>query len=110
MKIENFDFEAVEASHEVVEAIVNQTFAVAIWRHDTSDATVYTFTKRRLPEGFYSLIDAPMFYTEKPVPGMETAREVSLNLGEIEEDMVFDELRTPLLKLTLLASSLDRPC
>lgn len=110
MKIENFNFEAVEASHEVVEALVGQTYAVTIWRHDTSDATFYSFTKRRLPEGFYSLIDAPLFYTEKPVPGYETAREVSLNLGEIEEDEVYDNMAEPLAKLLALSASLDRPC
>lgn len=110
MKIENFDFEAVGASHEVVEAIVGQTYAVIIWRHDTSDDSVWTYTKKRLPEGFYGLLDAPMFYSEKPVPGMETAREVSLDLGTVEEDEVYDNLAEPLAKLMALSASLDRPC
>jgi hypothetical protein len=106
MKLEQFDFDTVDMSQEVIEAIVGQTHLVAIWRHEGSEHTVWTFVKTQLPEGFFSLIDTPQFYTEERIPGMNGVR-VSVNFGETIEDEVYDNLSEPLSKLLTECARLD---
>jgi hypothetical protein len=106
MKLENFDFDTVDSSHEVIEAIVGQTHLVAIWRHDNFEQSVWTFVKTLLPEGFCSLIDTPQFYTEEAIPGMNGV-SVSVNFGETVLEEVYDNLSEPLAKLLSVCARLD---
>lgn len=110
MKIENFDYDEVGASHEVIEAFVQQTLYVSVWRHETSTDTVFSYTQKKLPDGFHGLMDVEGFTTRSPVEGYPTAVRVRIDLGEIEVDEVYDSLAEPLAKLMALSAALDRTC
>jgi hypothetical protein len=109
MKLENFEERTVIASHEVIESIVDQTFYVAIWKHETfDDGYVWSYEKRKLPDGFRCLVDVARFTEEKPLEGYTSATSVSIDVGKIKKHAYYDNLDEPLARLARLIQKRDR--
>jgi hypothetical protein len=107
MKLRDFKEEtlAFMDCHEVVEAFVDQSLYVAIWRHDSTERSVFSYEVKQLPDGHYSPRETKNFTVESEVPhGVNEA----IDYGETIKIAYYDNLAEPMLKFVALTIKNDR--